>query len=122
MADAPDPTLDDLQWTIACARLIFGPDMAIQAPPNLTPDCFGAADPGRHQRLGWGVAGHPDHVNPEAPWPHLERLARETAREGKVLTERLTVYPAYVRDLDAWVAEPLRPAVRQGSDAEGIRP
>ena len=62
----------------------------------------------------------PDHVNPEAPWPHLERLARETAREGKELTERLTVYPSHVRDLDRWVAEPLRPAVRQGSDAEGF--
>ena len=42
MAGAPDPTLEDLQWTIACARLIFGPDMAIQAPPNLTPDTFGS--------------------------------------------------------------------------------
>ena len=120
MADAPDPTLDDLQWTIACARLIFGPDMAIQAPPNLTPDCFGALI--RAGINDWGGVSPvtPDHVNPEAPWPHLERLARETAREGKVLTERLTVYPAYVRDLDAWVAEPLRPAVRQGSDAEGF--
>ena len=62
----------------------------------------------------------PDHVNPEAPWPHLELLARETEREGKALTERLTVYPSYVRKLDAWVAEPLRPAVVQGSDAEGF--
>ncbi|HCE03836.1 MAG TPA: hypothetical protein DEQ98_11415, partial [Acidobacteria bacterium] len=41
MAQAPEPTLDDLLWTIACARLIFGPDMAIQAPPNLSPDTFG---------------------------------------------------------------------------------
>ena len=120
MADAPDPTLEDLQWTIACARLIFGPDMAIQAPPNLSPHCFGALI--RAGINDWGGVSPvtPDHVNPEAPWPHLERLARETAREGKVLTERLTVYPAYVRNLDAWVAEPLRPAVRQGSDAEGF--
>ena len=120
MADAPDPTLEDLQWTIACARLIFGPDMAIQAPPNLTPDCFGALI--RAGINDWGGVSPvtPDHVNPEAPWPHLERLAHETVREGKVLTERLTVYPAYVGRLDAWVAEPLRPAVRQGSDAEGF--
>ena len=54
MADAPDPPLEDLQWTIACARLIFGPDMAIQAPPNLTPGLLRRADPGRHQRLGRG--------------------------------------------------------------------
>ncbi len=120
MAEAPDPPLEDLQWTIACARLIFGPDMAIQAPPNLTPDTFG-----RLIRAGindWGGVSPvtPDHVNPEAPWPHLERLARETEREGKALTERLTVYPAYVRSLDAWVAEPLRPGVLQASDAEGF--
>ena len=120
MAQAPEPPLADLQWTIACARLIFGPDMAIQAPPNLTPDRFGALI--RAGINDWGGVSPvtPDHVNPEAPWPHLETLARETAREGKVLTERLTVYPSYVRRLGTWVAEPLRPAVLQGSDAEGF--
>ena len=120
MAQAPDPTLEDLQWTIASARLIFGPDMAIQAPPNLSPDTFGTLI--RAGINDWGGVSPvtPDHVNPEAPWPHLERLARETEREGKVLTERLTVYPAYVRQVGTWVAEPLRPAVRQGSDADGF--
>ena len=120
MADAPEPTLEDLQWTIACARLVFGPDMAIQAPPNLTPDGYGALI--RAGINDWGGVSPvtPDHVNPEAPWPHLEQLERETAREGKALTERLTVYPAYVRRLDAWVAEPLRAAVLQASDAEGF--
>ena len=120
MAQAPEPPLEDLQWTIACARLIFGPDMALQAPPNLTPDRFGALI--RAGINDWGGVSPvtPDHVNPEAPWPHLERLARETEREGKVLTERLTVYPDYVRELERWVAEPLRPAVRQGSDADGF--
>ena len=120
MAGAPEPTLEDLQWTIACARLIFGPGMAIQAPPNLTPDGYGALI--RAGINDWGGVSPvtPDHVNPEAPWPHLERLDRETALEGKALTERLTVYPAYVRRLDAWVAEPLRPAVLHASDAEGF--
>ena len=120
MAGAPEPTLEDLQWTIACARLIFGPGMAIQAPPNLTPEGFGALI--RAGINDWGGVSPvtPDHVNPEAPWPHLERLDRETARGGKALTERLTVYPAYVRRLDAWVAEPLRPAVLHASDAEGF--
>ena len=120
MAQAPEPTLEDLQWTIACARLIFGPGMPIQAPPNLTPDRFGALI--RAGINDWGGVSPvtPDHVNPEAPWPHLERLARETAREGKVLTERLTVYPPYVRRLEQWVAEPLQTAVRRASDAEGF--
>ena len=120
MARAPEPTLADLQWTIACARLIFGPDMAIQAPPNLTPGAFGGLI--RAGINDWGGVSPvtPDHVNPEAPWPHLEQLARETEREGKVLTERLTVYPAYVQRLGAWVAEPLRTAVLRASDAEGF--
>ena len=120
MAGAPEPTLEDLQWTIACARIVFGPDMAVQAPPNLTPDGFGALI--RAGINDWGGVSPvtPDHVNPEAPWPHLEHLARETERAGKVLTERLTVYPARVRRLDAWVAEPLRAAVLRASDAEGF--
>ena len=120
MAQAPEPTLDDLLWTIACARLIFGPDMAIQAPPNLSPDTFGTLI--RAGINDWGGVSPvtPDHVNPEAPWPHLEQLARETEREGKALTERLTVYPAYVRQLDTWVAEGLRTAVVQASEADGF--
>ena len=120
MAGAPEPTLEDLQWTIACARLIFGPDMAIQAPPNLTPDSFGALILAGINDWGGVSPVTPDHVNPEAPWPHLDRLARETERAGKVLAERLTVYPARVRRLDEWVAEPLRPAVLRASDAEGF--
>ena len=120
MAAAPEPTLDDLQWTIACARLIFGPDMAVQAPPNLTPDVYGSLI--RAGINDWGGVSPvtPDHVNPEAPWPHLARLARATEREDKVLTERLTVYPSYVRQLDTWVAEPLRTAVLHASEAEGF--
>ncbi|MXY15457.1 MAG: 7,8-didemethyl-8-hydroxy-5-deazariboflavin synthase subunit CofH [Acidobacteria bacterium] len=120
MATAPEPTLADLQWTIACARLIFGPDMAVQAPPNLTPEVYGSLI--RAGINDWGGVSPvtPDHVNPEAPWPHLERLARETEREGKVLTERLTVYPSYVRQLATWVAEPLRTAVLHASEAEGF--
>ncbi|MEE2612857.1 MAG: 5-amino-6-(D-ribitylamino)uracil--L-tyrosine 4-hydroxyphenyl transferase CofH [Acidobacteriota bacterium] len=120
MAGAQEPDLDDLLWTIACARILFGPDMAIQAPPNLTPGAFGTLIKAGINDWGGVSPVTPDHVNPEAPWPHLERLARETEGEGKVLTERLTVYPVYMRQLDTWVAEGLRPAVVQASDAEGF--
>jgi FO synthase len=119
MARAPEPDLEDLLWTIACARIIFGPRVAIQAPPNLSPDTFGSLI---HAGINdWGGVSPvtPDHVNPEAPWPHLERLARTTADEGKVLVERLTAYPAYVVRPETWFAEGLRPAVIRSSDAEG---
>ncbi len=120
MAGAPEPELDDLLWTIASARIIFGPHMAIQAPPNLSPDTFGILI--RAGLNDWGGVSPVtlDHVNPEAPWPHLELLARQTEEEGKVLVERLTAYPRYVREMGAWIAEGLRPALVQGSDAEGF--
>ena len=120
MADCAEPSLDDLLWTIASARVIFGPDMAIQAPPNLTPETFGTLI---HAGINdWGGVSPitPDHVNPEAPWPHLDRLATETEAAGKVLVERLTAYPQYVQEADTWVDEELRTPLIRVSDAEGL--
>ena len=120
MADCAEPSLDDLLWTIASARVIFGPDMAIQAPPNLTPETFGTLI---HAGINdWGGVSPitPDHVNPEAPWPHLDRLATETEAAGKVLVERLTAYPQYVQEADTWVDETLRTPLIRVSDAEGL--
>jgi FO synthase len=61
----------------------------------------------------------PDHVNPEAPWPHLDRLATETARAGCNLVERLTVYPSYVRNRHEWLADALHAPVLKLSDGAG---
>lgn len=120
MASAPEPDLDDLLWTIAVARLIFGGAMNIQAPPNLSPGVLPQI-----VRAGindWGGVSPltPDHVNPEAPWPHLEQLARETADAGKFLEQRLTVYPDYVREARTWIDEAVRPAVMKFADAGGF--
>lgn len=119
-AAAPEPDLDELLWTIAAARLVLGAEMNIQAPPNLSP--------GVYQRLvgaglnDWGGVSPvtPDHVNPEAPWPHLEELAARTAEAGKVLVQRLPAYPAYVRAPAAWFAPAVATAIRRASDAEGL--
>jgi len=62
----------------------------------------------------------PDHVNPERPWPQLDALAAESARHGKVLTERLAVYPRYIHD-KAWIDPALRPRVLAMSEASGLR-
>lgn len=120
MAEAPEPDLDDLLWTIAVARLIFGAEMNIQAPPNLSPGVLEQiVDAGIND---WGGVSPitPDHVNPEAPWPHLEKLARETAGAGKCLEQRLTVYPQYIRDPKRWLADRVRPAVLRFADASGL--
>ena len=62
----------------------------------------------------------PDHVNPEAPWPHLDRLAKETEAAGKVLVERLTAYPKYVLEPDKWIDENVKTPLIRASDAEGF--
>jgi FO synthase len=119
MADAPEPDLDELLWTLAITRILFGPSMSIQVPPNLSP--------GQLQPLvaaginDWGGVSPltPDFVNPEAPWPHLDKLAAETAATGKLLVERLTIYPEYALDPERWLDPAMRTAVIQAIDAEG---
>ncbi len=119
MANASEPSLEEHVWTIAAARLILGPDMNIQAPPNLRP---GALE--QLVRAGindWGGVSPvtPDHVNPEAPWPHLDRLAAATNKGGRTLVERLAIYPNYVRNMESWTSEEFRPVLLTHSDTDG---
>jgi FO synthase len=120
MAAAPEPDLHDHLWTIAVARLIFGPEMNIQAPPNLNPG--GLAEMIAAGINDWGGVSPvtPDHVNPEAPWPTLDRLSRETSAAGKLLVERLAIYPAYAHAPERWLDPALRPAVLRTIDADGF--
>src|SRR5215469_16581471 len=120
MARAPEPELDDHLWTIAVARLIFGPEMNFQAPPNLQPGALAEMIGAGINDWGGVSPVTPDHVNPEAPWPALDRLAERTASAGKVLVERLAIYPAYACDVDRWVDSALRPAVLRTIDAQGL--
>lgn len=120
MAGAAEPDLDDLLWTIAVARILFGADMNIQAPPNLSPGVLpGLVAAGIND---WGGVSPvtPDFVNPEAPWPHLDNLARETAAAGKFLVERLTVYPSYACQPDRWLDPVMQTPVLQAMDADGF--
>jgi FO synthase len=119
MVDAPEPDLDDLLWTLAVARIIFGAHMNIQAPPNLSPGTYRQLIKAGLNDWGGVSPVTPDHVNPEARWPHLQELAQETAAADKVLVERLAIYPSYVQDAPRWVDKQLVPAVLQMSDSEG---
>ena len=120
MAEAPEPAPEDLAWTVAAARHVLGPAMSIQAPPNLSaetyPDLIAAG------LNDWGGVSPvtPDHVNPEAPWPEIANLAERSAAAGKILVERLAVYPSYALDVDRWVDPALAAAVRRAIDAEGF--
>jgi FO synthase len=120
MAQHPEPTLDDLLWTIAIARLLLGPEMSVQAPPNLSPGALARIVAAGINDWGGVSPITPDFVNPEAPWPHLERLAEETAGAGKLLQERLTVYPRYALDGETWLDDGVRPRVLQMMDADGL--
>ncbi|MFM9940404.1 MAG: 5-amino-6-(D-ribitylamino)uracil--L-tyrosine 4-hydroxyphenyl transferase CofH [Hyphomicrobiaceae bacterium] len=119
MAAAPEPSLDEHLWTIAAARLIFGPAMNIQAPPNLQPDAL--ANLVRAGINDWGGVSPvtPDHVNPERPWPHLEHLASATALAGRTLAERTALYPEYVLAPEPWIAKPLKTPLLRLVDAGG---
>ena len=117
---APEPDLDDLLWTIAVTRILFGASMSIQAPPNLSPGVLPQiVDAGIND---WGGVSPvtPDFVNPEAPWPHLDELSRETALAGKYLHERLTIYPNYVIDAATWVDSSMAATVLDRIDGEGF--
>jgi FO synthase len=119
MRDHAEPPMDDLLRTAAVARLLLGPDMNIQVPPNLSD-----ADFARLPEAGindWGGVSPltPDHINPERPWPGLAALRRATERAGLELRERLAVYPEYAGRPE-FVHESLRPRVRSLVDGDGL--
>lgn len=120
MAQAPEPDLNELLWTIAVARVLFGESMSIQAPPNLSPGVLPKIVAAGINDWGGVSPLTPDYVNPEAPWPHLDDLARETRSAGKDLHERLTVYPAYAQHYTTWIDEALHKNVLDRVDTDGF--
>jgi FO synthase len=121
MRRAPACDRDELLWTVAAARIVLGPQMHIQAPPNLSDETeLGALLAAGIDDWGGVSPVTPDHVNPERPWPALERLQAATEAAGKVLAPRLTVYPEYVREPEQWLDEALHFPVLLRSDSEGL--
>lgn len=119
MARMPDAPLSEQLWTNAVARLIFGPEMSIQAPPNLRAgDLEALLESGIND---WGGVSPvtPDHVNPEAPWPIIAVLEQATAATGRVLVERLAITPGFARLADRWTDAALWPRIRRIVDATG---
>ena len=120
MAHAPAADREELLWSIAAARLVLGAHMSIQAPPNLSPaplpELIGAGI------NDWGGVSPltPDYVNPEMPWPEIERLRSESERGGKTLVERLTIYPPYAKSPTEWLDAAMRRPVLEQSDGAAL--
>lgn len=112
MAGAPEPESVDMAKTVAVSRLLLGGQMNVQAPPNLNPD-----DHRLLLRAGindWGGISPvtKDYINPEAAWPHLDRLAQTCREEGFTLRERLAIYPEYI-DRPGFLLPALRPRTQK---------
>jgi len=120
MADHPDASLEEQLWSVAVARILLPPDVHVQAPPNLSYDDFPLLlDAGIDD---WGGVSPVtvDHVNPEAPWPDVERLRDACHSRGLELAPRLPVYPEQVADLERWADQLVAPAIRRAADAQGL--
>jgi FO synthase len=118
-----DASEGEMIRAIAATRLVFGPTMSVQAPPNLTPKTYGRyLDAGIND---WGGVSPvtPDHVNPEMPWPRIDELADVCERRGFALRQRLPLYPQYVTDEHAfvrYVAPSMRRHVLAAADGMGL--
>jgi FO synthase len=120
MHDAPEPGEEEFLATVATARVVFGPRMNVQAPPNLSdPHYPRLIDAGIND---WGGVSPVtiDHVNPEAPWPKLRDLQRRTADKGYELRERLAIYPGYALKPDPWIAGKMQEPVRRLAGPDGL--
>ena len=119
MRDAPEPTFADLARTVAVARLVFGPEVNLQAPPNLSAGAYpkllasGLNDWGGISPLTL------DHINPEAPWPQIPKLRQATEAAGFELRERLAVYPEFATRPE-FLDESLRERVGALVDGQGL--
>jgi FO synthase len=118
MATAPEPSLEELQRTVAVARLVLGGDINLQSPPNLVaadyPDLL---DAGIND---WGGISPVtcDFINPEAAWPQIPVLAGRSAAAGFVLRERLAIYPEFTAQ-PQFVAPRVRPHLQDLRGEDG---
>jgi FO synthase len=121
MRDHPEPRLDDMLRTVAVARLILGPSINLQAPPNLTQDYGRLLDAGIND---WGGVSPltRDFINPEAPWPHLAALQAITQARGYQLRQRLPVYPEYILERGEYLPPELAERIRESVDSNGLVP
>ena len=119
MRDHPEPPLADMLRTLAVARLLLGPDVNIQAPPNLSPRAYPRLLAAGLNDWGGISPLTPDHINPEKPWPLITELRRATEGMGFVLRERLAIYPEFATRAE-FLDEAVRARVASLVDGDGL--
>lgn len=119
MANHPEPTLEDMLETIAMARIILPPEISIQAPPNLSARHMDYLGAGIND---WGGISPVtiDFINPQHEWPEIRTLAASCAAAGFELTERLTIYPAYLRPDSGFFADEMRSRLQAMARPDGL--
>src|SRR3990172_3349582 len=119
MRHKDEPSVYEMLRTIATARLILGPAMNIQAPPNLTPDAYGLYLLAGINDWGGVSPVTRDFINPEAPWPKIVELKEGTEEAGFELRERLAIYPEFAAN-ERFVRESCRPGIERWTDESGL--
>jgi len=120
MAGVPALGDDEVVGWVAIARLLLGPQMNVQAPPNLAPGmlerlaCSGLND--------WGGVSPvtSDFINPEAPWPAVEVLRERTERSGQKLRDRGPVYPEWILERPDFFDPQVRAVLPRFANDEGF--
>lgn len=119
MANYPEPTLEDMLWTIAAARIILSPEISLQAPPNLSERHIKYLQAGIND---WGGISPVtiDFINPEREWPEIDKLWKSTQAAGFSLKERLTVYPSYQNNTVEFLSKNIATHVTRLSREDGL--
>ena len=120
MRNVPEPSTFDMLRTQATARLVMGPSMNIESPPNLNePEFYRYLEAGIND---WGGISPltKDFINPEAPWPEINVLQRVTEERGYILRERASLFPEYVLNPPFGLSSAVGDRLRTMTDDDGL--
>ena len=120
MVNAPEPSFDELMWTIAMARLILPGDISLQVPPNLNSKHINQLTLSGINDFGGISPITKDYVNPEAPWPEIEKLNKIVIKSDQVLKPRATLYPKYFSNLETFSAHEISSKLLQITDSQSL--
>ena len=120
MTNAAEPSFDDLMWTIAMARLILPGDISLQVPPNLNTEHINQLTLSGINDFGGISPVTKDYVNPEAPWPEIERLNQIVLKTDQILKPRATLYPKYFSDLETFSTDKISSKLLQVTDSQSL--